>query len=126
MSAVCFATGLHYQEKHMVSLRVSAALAVTILAVGGCRPGDQQSSSAASTPAATAPAINVVTVHASDYAFQAPAQIPAGMTTFHLINDGPGIHHITLVRLDSAKSLADLLKVMQHPGPLPAWAVLAG
>ncbi|HEX3867701.1 MAG TPA: hypothetical protein VHV78_13150, partial [Gemmatimonadaceae bacterium] len=35
------------------------------------------------------PATHVATIHARDYAFQVPDSIPAGWTTFHLVNDGP-------------------------------------
>ncbi|MFI5235942.1 MAG: hypothetical protein ACHQXA_09545, partial [Gemmatimonadales bacterium] len=75
-------------------------------------------------PVATAP--NLVTVHAKDYAFEAPTSIPAGMTTFHFINDGPGLHHLSVVRLDSAKSFADLELALKNPGPPPAWIVAVG
>ena len=113
----------------MVSLRSRLVPAITaVIGITACQPADQQPKSdttaAAATPAA--PVINVVTVHAADYAFQAPASIPAGMTRFHLINDGPGLHHLVIIRLDSAKTLADFLAAMKHPGPFPAWAVLAG
>ena len=68
----------------------------------------------------------IVTVHARDFAYDAPDQIEAGMTTFHLVNDGPGLHHLVLIRLDSAKTAADLQAATKKPGPLPGWAVLSG
>lgn len=112
----------------MAPLRSYAPLAIAVLSLAACGRGDQSSQSGASTPAAAPPVASarVVTVHASDYAYQAPDSIPAGLTTFHLINDGPGFHHLTLVRLDSGKAVADLLAALKHPGPLPSWAVLAG
>jgi hypothetical protein len=64
----------------------------------------------------------VVTVHAKDFAFDAPAEITAGVTTFRLLNDGPGLHHLQIVRLDSAKTVADLMAALKNPGPPPAWA----
>jgi uncharacterized cupredoxin-like copper-binding protein len=69
---------------------------------------------------------NVVTVTAIDYAFQAPDTIPAGRTTFHLVNKGPDFHHVWLVKLQQGKTLKDLVEATKTPGPLPAWAVDVG
>jgi hypothetical protein len=67
-----------------------------------------------------------VTIHAMDFAFVAPSEIATGVTTFHLVNDGPGLHHALFVRLDSGKTVADLLSSLKKPGPLPAWATYVG
>ena len=69
---------------------------------------------------------NVVTVTTVDYAFQAPDSIPAGRTTFHLVNKGPDFHHVWLVKLEQGKTLKDLVEATKTPGPLPAWAVDVG
>jgi len=69
---------------------------------------------------------NVVTVTATDYAFQAPDTIAAGRTTFHLVNKGPDFHHIWLVKLEQGKTLKDLVEATKTPGPLPKWAVDVG
>jgi len=71
-------------------------------------------------------ATHTATVYAKDYAFEAPDSIPAGLTTFHLVNEGPGLHHVQLVRLDSGKTAADLDAAMKTAPALPAWAVLVG
>jgi hypothetical protein len=84
-------------------------------------------SAAQTAPASTtAPQPNVVTVHAKDFSFNGPAQVPAGMTTFRLINDGAVPHHITLIRLDSGKTVADLKHALALPAAPPAWAHAAG
>lgn len=80
----------------------------------------------ASTATATAPQPNVVTVHAKDFAYDAPAAIPAGMTTFKLINDGKAPHHLSLVRLDSGKTLADLKHELAMPAAPPTWVHAVG
>src|ERR1019366_5834031 len=67
-----------------------------------------------------------VTIRAKDFAFDAPLQIAAGVTTFHLVNDGPGLHHALFARLDSGRTVADLVLALQKPGPLPAWATFVG
>jgi hypothetical protein len=69
---------------------------------------------------------NVVTVTASDYAFQAPDTIAAGRTTFRLVNEGPDFHHIWLIKLEQGKTLKDLVEATKTPGPLPKWAVDVG
>ena len=88
------------------------------------------------TPAAAAsqgsfdPATHVAVVHAKDFAFDAPDSISAGWTTFHLVNDGPNLHHVQLVRLDSGKTAADFGAAMEasakNHAPPPSWLVFAG
>jgi uncharacterized cupredoxin-like copper-binding protein len=77
-------------------------------------------------PAAPPPQPASVTIHANDFSFAAPMQIPAGVTTFHLINDGPGLHHALFVRLDNGKTVADLVPSLEKGGALPAWATFIG
>ncbi len=89
-----------------------------VLSFAGARSAISQASAGDSPP--------VVTVHATDFAFSAPDHLPAGPTIFRLINDGPGIHHLTIVRLDADKGVADLAAALQHPGRLPPWAVMIG
>jgi hypothetical protein len=72
------------------------------------------------------PATHTATIYAKDFTFDAPDSITAGVTTFHLVNDGPNLHHVQLVRLDSGKTAADLEAALKKPGPFPAWAVLVG
>jgi len=66
--------------------------------------------------------IRTVTVTASDYAFNAPDTVPAGITEFRLLNRGTEMHHVMLIRLDGGKTLADLFGTMKSDGPLPPWA----
>lgn len=84
------------------------------------------------TPAATMAASydaagRVATVIAKDFSFQAPDSIPAGWTTFRLINDGQALHHVAIARLDSGKTMADLQAALQNPNaPPPKWLVEVG
>lgn len=114
----------------MRPFRASALFLAAIAAVGACRARDRAPSSSDSTATAAGgvgvATPNVVTVHARDYAFDAPNEMPAGMTTFRLVNDGKTLHHMVILRLDSGKTLADLQKAFQHPGPPPGWIVPAG
>jgi hypothetical protein len=69
---------------------------------------------------------NVVTVTATDFAFQAPDTIAAGRTTIHLVNKGPEHHHVWLIKLEQGKTLKDLMEATKDHGPLPKWAVDVG
>ena len=69
---------------------------------------------------------NVVTVTATDFAFQAPDTIAAGRTTLRLVNKGPEHHHIWLIKLEQGKTLKDLVEATKSHGPLPKWAVDVG
>jgi len=48
------------------------------------------------------------------------------MTTFHLINDGKAPHHLTLIRIDSGKTLADLEHELSMPAAPPTWVKEVG
>lgn len=75
--------------------------------------------------AAPAEAPNVVDVVAKDYRFDMPDTLPAGPTLFNLTNNGAQLHHMTLVKLGSGKTLADLTAL--PPGkPLPKWMRFEG
>lgn len=108
------------------------ALTVATVALCACSQKEavKDSASVAQSAAPSAqgfdPATHTATVHAKDFSFDAPESVPAGWTTFHLINDGPNFHHVQLVRLDSGKTIQDLDAAMKNPGPPPRWAVFVG
>ena len=85
---------------------------------------------ACTRPAPRAGEPSVVTIIASDYAFRVPDTIPAGLTTFRLVNQGKELHHASLVRLRDGKSVADfqaaLVAAMKNHTPSPAWMGFAG
>lgn len=99
-----------------VNKLIFSALAAT--AIAGCAPKDE-------APPTPPPAPNVVTVRASDFAYTLPAEIPAGFTTFNLVNDGPNLHHMVVARLDSGKTFEDAKAAFTKPG-MPAWVVPVG
>jgi len=94
--------------RHLLSL-------AALVAVAACKKD---------APPPAAPTANVVTIHAADYAFTAPDSIPAGLTTLQLVNAGPSLHHLQLIRLDSGRTMDSLMAAMSHPGPFPRWAYL--
>jgi uncharacterized cupredoxin-like copper-binding protein len=86
---------------------------------------------AAASKASYDPATHVAVVHTKDFAFDAPDSVNAGWTTFHLLNDGPSIHHVQFVRIDSGKTVQDVVAAMDvvvgGKGPPPAWmTIVAG
>lgn len=102
---------------------VAGPLVLSLVLLAGCEKKPPAMSEAAATPPAEP---HQLTVRASDFAFNVPDTVPAGMTTIQLINDGQSPHHAQLVRLDSNKTMADLLAALKNPGPAPAWAVESG
>jgi len=66
------------------------------------------------------PAANVVTITTTDYAFGAPDTIPAGLTTFRMINPGREPHQ-AVVAGGQGKSFAELQAAVLKEGPLPDW-----
>ena len=65
--------------------------------------------------------VPVVTVTARDYAFDAPDTLAAGLTTLRLVNRGPELHHVQLLRLDGGRTLADLMTALKAGGAPPTW-----
>jgi len=74
--------------------------------------------------AGTAAGPNVVNVVAREYRFEMPDAVPAGPTLFHFTDDGNLLHHMTIVKFEQGKTLADFGAL--PPGPPPAWAVFMG
>lgn len=49
-----------------------------------------------------------IVIRATDYAFEAPAQVNAGLISVRLENAGHELHHAQLARLQDGKTIADL------------------
>jgi hypothetical protein len=77
-----------------------------------------------------AAAPNVVSLTATEYAFEAPDTIPAGWTTFRLANRGQEVHYGHIVRLDSGRTVQELVeayaKAIRTSGPRPKWVTRFG
>lgn len=86
----------------------------------------QAGTSAPATRATFDAATHTATIYAKDFTFESPDTISAGLTTFHLVNEGPNLHHVQLVRLDSGKTAADFEAALKNPGPPPRWATFVG
>jgi hypothetical protein len=66
------------------------------------------------------PSPNVVTIIATDYAFSAPDTIPAGLTTFRMVNQGREPHQ-AVVAGAAGKTFAELEAAALKEGPFPDW-----
>ena len=112
----------------VVALFASAALVACTAKKDDQGRGVAQDSTSAAKPDLPTPAsgANLVTVTAREYTFDAPAEIPAGLTTFRLIGAGKELHHIQLVKLEDGKTINDLMAALKAGGPPPKWAVDAG
>src|SRR5687768_8821555 len=73
---------------------------------------------------------NVVSLTATEYAFQAPDTIPAGWTTLRMANRGQEIHYGHIVRLDPGKTVRELVdayaEAIRTSGPRPKWVTRFG
>jgi hypothetical protein len=64
---------------------------------------------------------------AHDYGFSGPDQIPAGLTTVRILNEGQDLHHIQFLRLLEGKTAADFrAAIAKDPNRLPGWVQYAG
>jgi uncharacterized cupredoxin-like copper-binding protein len=100
----------------------SLASAALLLSAAACTAQGDARENGAAAPATA----NVVTITATDFAFQAPATIPAGLTTINLVNRGPELHHVQLVKLAEGHTVQELMEAVKHDGPPPPWVSFVG
>jgi hypothetical protein len=109
---------------------LAIALMVAAAGTAGAQAAHADHSGAARPASSTSPnkvtlrrdGIRAVTITASDYAFDAPDTIPAGLTELRLLNRGTEMHHVMLIRLDAGKTMNDLFAAMKPEAALPSWA----
>jgi hypothetical protein len=70
--------------------------------------------------------VHYVKVVAKDYAFDVVPTVPAGIVTFHLLNQGSDVHHLTLVELGVGHTVKEFVDAMRVSGEPPAWTVTVG
>lgn len=96
------------------------------LALAACNKSQASEKTPDADSGATITGANEVEIRATEFAFDAPDTIAAGLTTFHLVDTGKQLHHAQLVRLDDGKTVADMDAALKKGGPLPDWMVFAG
>lgn len=97
----------------------------TLAACKSDRPAHAAGAAPATTESATAAPASV-TVTATDFGFDAPATIPAGAVSIHLVNHGKEMHQAQLIKLEDGKTVADLAKALKNPGPPASWIKFVG
>lgn len=80
-----------------------------------------------STSSTVSPNSGEVTIVATDSGYDAPESIPAGVTTFRMINRGRAVHWVQLAKIPSGHTVAELeAGTTQGPSPIPSWLILTG
>jgi hypothetical protein len=97
-----------------------------VLSLGACRKSHASDEIPAADSSAAIVGANTVDIKATEFSFEAPDTIRAGLTTFRLVDAGKQLHHAQLVRLKDGKSYADLERALMKGGPPPAWLEFAG
>ena len=99
----------------------SSMMAFMVLASAPAWADDLQH--AAALPGGYAPVVFV----AHDYGFTGPDQLPSGLTTVRIVNEGKDLHHVQFLRLLQGKSAADFrAAIAENPNRLPGWVQYAG
>lgn len=106
-------------------MRSLAAVALVLAACGPRSDAAQDAGADSGAAVAATVAPNVVHIKTTDFAFELPDTIPAGLTTFHLMNEGPDWHHASLVRLDDGHTMADVQAAFTSDEE-PSWAHALG
>jgi len=119
---------MHDHRSAGAALLLVAAGLVACTAKETPKPTD---TTVAATSTAATPQSGPNTVHivAKDYSYDVPAQIPAGLTTLHLMNQGKEAHQAQLVKLGEGKTFEDFrtaLKNMKPNTPPPSWVIFDG
>jgi|KBSMisStandDraft_5_1062788.scaffolds.fasta_scaffold07791_4 hypothetical protein len=110
--------------RKIMSIRSAAGTVLLLAGLVSCKSEKPAPATADATAAAPAP--TMLTITATDYAFELPAQVPAGIVTIHLVNNGKEFHQAQLIRLEDGKTAADFGEAMKHPGPPPTWVKFLG
>jgi hypothetical protein len=99
---------------------------VALVAVLPACATEDEARRSAQTPAVP----RVVSLSATEYAFQAPDTILAGWSTFRLANHGTEVHYGHIVRLEQGKTVQDLVdayaEAIRTSGPRPKWVTRFG
>jgi plastocyanin len=91
----------------------SAAAALVVCLLAACAP--QESSGP-----------NVVTVVASDFGYDLPDQIPAGVTTVRMVNEGSEPHHAVIAKIEAGKTVEELVEQYEAQNYWPDYVEYVG
>jgi hypothetical protein len=108
---------------------VIAAAAIAACSTKESNPADSTAVADSSAAGATTAAPNEITITATEYTFAGPDSVPAGWTTFKLVDNGKELHHASLFRITDGKTFADAMAAIRAMKPgdaMPSWIVSAG
>jgi hypothetical protein len=108
-----------------VTKAVPAAPSATPAMAPAMAPAAAPAAAPAMAPANTGPHANALAIHSNAHLLTAPATVPAGLTNVTLINNGPKLQHIQIVKLQDGKTEAELEQAMKENSKLPQWVLLA-
>lgn len=107
------------QQRARISQKwwVAALLALTVLGLAACQPIQPEPATGAAAPAAaeTAAAIPQVTIKAQDFAFDMPDELPSGLVSLTLTNEGAVNHHAIVARLVEGVTLDQVKEALAAP-----------
>jgi hypothetical protein len=105
---------------------LSAGPTASVVLALACALASDANTNVVENAAGTPP---VVTLIATDYAYEAPDTVSAGFTVFRLVNRGDEFHGATIVRLEGGRTLpeyVDAYAAAQPRGARPTWATFLG
>ena len=102
---------------------LSHAAAASLL-LAACSPAHPARPPESAGARPTAPTL--VRVVARDFAFDSSHTAPAGLLAIRLVNQGHAIHMLGIARLDSAKTLGDVVRALHGDAPIPWLHELGG
>ena len=106
----------HFDSRSLLPL-------LALLAACATKDASKSANASDSTHTAAVAKPHQMTVVATDYKFDAPDQVPAGIMTIHLVDNGQEMHHVAFVKLDNGKTISDIEQALKTQGPMPSWAV---
>ncbi|MDE3151899.1 MAG: hypothetical protein KGL93_06585 [Gemmatimonadota bacterium] len=108
-------------------MRSSLPAALVAAALAGCTASTPKPAATAAPPTATAPNASLVRVVAHDFTFDGDKTAPAGLVAVRLVNQGHAIHMMGVARMDSGKTLADVVRDITNPKvDMSYWHELGG
>jgi len=102
----------------------AASVAPTQAASAAPSAATSAAASVAPSAAASGGAVATLAVTGKDFAFDLPASVPAGVTAITLTNAGQEGHQAQLVKINTGKTMPDLLAALQNPDPTAAMGLI--
>ncbi|HEY7860472.1 MAG TPA: hypothetical protein VIB98_03465, partial [Gemmatimonadaceae bacterium] len=94
---------------------------IALLAACGTKDASKSATNASDSSHVVAAVPHQMTINATEYKFEAPDQVPAGLMTVHLVDNGSELHHVAFIKLNDGKTVADVEQLLKNPGPMPSW-----